>query len=303
MSNMNNNNNIKVEEKSDRSRSGSRDRDRGRGRGKAQRIQRLTEAVNIVLKHILIATPTPTTATTPTPTTTPTTTTITTAITTTGNTVADQGQEEQKEEVVGVVGVEAVGGVGEQWPSLLGLGSSFADEITNLIKLVVENDIDKRFRDKNNLAAAIIYIIARKLNLPITFHDIMHIKKTELKDLRKKNVIKLYRIIVSHLNIAMPVIDHKTRIERIAHNLEQRYTFALLREEWEATKADSIRLLEEYSSSGKLKGRDPLCYAAAALYMSLLNHGIHINQKDVADAALISEVALRFAYNHLRKLR
>ncbi|MEM1950443.1 MAG: hypothetical protein QXI43_00205 [Candidatus Nitrosocaldus sp.] len=213
------------------------------------RIQRLTEAVNLVLKH------------------------IPTSTTTTG----------------GVRGEEL----------------SFADELTNLIKLVVENDLDKRNKDKNSLAAAIIYTVARKLNLPITLQDVVYIKQTttSLKGIREKDITRMYRIIVKHLNIAVPVIDYRTRIERIAYNLEQRYSFTNIKEDWEAAKADSIRLLEEYSANGKLRGKDPTCYAAAALYMSLLDYGIHISQKDLADAAFISAVALRFAYSYLRKLR
>lgn len=182
------------------------------------------------------------------------------------------------------------------------------DELNSIIKQIVEHNIDQRIRGKNNLAAAIIYVAARKLNLSITLKDILHTKHLtqELVNINRKKVSRIYKLIVNELNLTVQVVDYKTRLARIVYALEQRYPLdkhsSSIIIGWEAVKADSLKLLEEYSASGKLKGKDPTCYAAAALYMSLLNHGIHITQKAIADAALISDVALRLAYSHLRLL-
>ena len=62
-----------------------------------------------------------------------------------------------------------------------------------------------------------------------------------------------------------------------------------------ATKV--LRLAQEHEESA---GKDPMGLAAAALYLSCVKNGEDITQRDIAEAANVTEVTIRNRYKGLK---
>jgi transcription initiation factor TFIIB len=90
----------------------------------------------------------------------------------------------------------------------------------------------------------------------------------------------------------MPVVNSVTCVSKIA-------SVATLSEK---VKRYAIKLLDIAQQKQILAGKDPMCMAAAALYLSSLKNDENITQKEIADAAGITEVTIRNRAKDLRNL-
>ncbi len=88
----------------------------------------------------------------------------------------------------------------------------------------------------------------------------------------------------------MPVVDSIQCISRISSKLEIS----------EKTKRYAIKVLQEAQDRKESAGKDPMGLAATALYLSCVQNGVSITQRDLAEAAGVTEVTIRNRYKGLK---
>jgi transcription initiation factor TFIIB len=88
----------------------------------------------------------------------------------------------------------------------------------------------------------------------------------------------------------MPVVDSVKCISRISSKLEIP----------EKTKRLAAKILKETQERKESSGKDPMGLAAAALYFSCVKNGVSITQRDIAEAAGVTEVTIRNRYKGLK---
>ena len=67
------------------------------------------------------------------------------------------------------------------------------------------------------------------------------------------------------------------------------------------TQGTAIAILAEARTKRVASGKDPMGMAAAALYIACLQNNEKITQKDIAEAAGVTEVTVRNRYKALKK--
>jgi transcription initiation factor TFIIB len=92
------------------------------------------------------------------------------------------------------------------------------------------------------------------------------------------------------LELKIPVVDPIQCIARISSKLKIT----------EKLKRHAAKILQEAQERKELSGKDPMGLAATALYMSCVKNGFSITQREVADAAGVTEVTIRNRYKGLK---
>jgi transcription initiation factor TFIIB len=88
----------------------------------------------------------------------------------------------------------------------------------------------------------------------------------------------------------MPVVDSIQCIARISSKLAIS----------EKTKRYAVKVLKEAQERKESAGKDPMGLAATALYLSCVKNGVSITQRDLAEAAGVTEVTIRNRYKGLK---
>ncbi len=87
----------------------------------------------------------------------------------------------------------------------------------------------------------------------------------------------------------MPVVDPIQCLARISSRLTVT----------EKAKRYAAKVLKITKENKKSAGKDPMGLAAAALYLSCVKNGENVTQRDVAEAASVTEVTIRNRYKGL----
>ncbi len=132
-------------------------------------------------------------------------------------------------------------------------------------------------KDPMGLAAAALYAACRVTETPRTLKDI-----GQASDTKRKDIARCYRLL-RELDITMPVTDPIKCIPRIASRAELS----------ERTKRHAAKILELAEQHKISAGKDPMGLAAAALYAACTECGENKTQRDVAEAAGVTEVTIR----------
>ncbi len=135
------------------------------------------------------------------------------------------------------------------------------------------------------IAAAALYAACRERGTPRTLREIA---ESSLVD--KKDVARCYRLLLRELDIQMPLADPLTYISKIAERtgISGR------------TQGIAIKILREAKKKRASAGKDPMGLAAAALYIACLQSSEKKTQKDIAEAAGVTEVTVRNRYKTLK---
>ncbi len=136
------------------------------------------------------------------------------------------------------------------------------------------------------IAAASLYAACRTTSTPRTLREI-----SEASLVDKKDVARCYRLLLRELDIKMPIADPLTYISKIAEG-----TGITGR-----TQGLAIKILARARSKRAAAGKDPMGLAAAALYIACLMNGEKKTQKDIAEAAGVTEVTVRNRYKSLKR--
>ena len=166
---------------------------------------------------------------------------------------------------------------------------SISPPIKEKAAVIYRKALDKglvRGRSINSIAAAALYAACRGSGTPRTLREI-----AEASLVDKKDVARCYRLLLRELDVHMPISDPLTYVSKIAEK------------NGISGKAQgaAIAILREARRKRAAAGKDPMGLAAAALYIACLQHNEKKTQKDIADAAGVTEVTVRNRYKALMK--
>ena len=155
--------------------------------------------------------------------------------------------------------------------------------------VVYRKALDKglvRGRSIAAIAAAALYAACRGSGTPRTLREI-----AEASLVDKKDVARCYRLLLRELEVHMPIADPLTYVSKIAERTGISGK----------TQGLAIQILREARRKRAAAGKDPMGLAAAALYIACLQNNEKKTQKDIAEAAGVTEVTVRNRYKTLKK--
>ena len=135
------------------------------------------------------------------------------------------------------------------------------------------------------IAAAALYAACRGSGTPRTLREV-----AEASLVDKKDVARCYRLLLRKLDIQMPIADPLIYISKIAERTGISGK----------TQGLAIQILREAKKRRATAGKDPMGLAAAALYIACLQNDEKKTQKDIAEAAGVTEVTVRNRYKSLK---
>lgn len=166
----------------------------------------------------------------------------------------------------------------------LGLSDAIMEKTAYLYRKAQEKNL-VRGRSISSILAAAIYAACRELGASRTLKDI-----AKAADVKRKAISRSYRILVSELDIKVPLVDPMKCIAKIANG-------AKLTEKTKRMAMDTMNyVVGKEISAGKL----PMGLAATVLYMSCLANGEIRTQKDIAEIAGVTEVTIRNRFKDLK---
>lgn len=166
----------------------------------------------------------------------------------------------------------------------LSLPDAVADKAAYIYKKAIEKNL-LRGRTIVAIIGASIYAACRDSETPRTLRDIMKAGNIKYKDLTKS-----YRFLIRELDLKMPVANSEQCISRIASRAGLS----------EKIKRYARNILKKAEQKKIASGKHPMSLAAAALYFACVKNDDKTSQKEIADAADVSEVTIR---NRLRGLQ
>ena len=166
----------------------------------------------------------------------------------------------------------------------LGVGDSVIEKAAYIYRKALDKGL-VRGRSISALIASALYAACRDTQTPRTLKDI-----GVASNVKRKDIARCYRLLLRELSLKMPVIDPIKCIARIASKAELS----------EKTKREAIRILRTAEENKVSAGKDPMGLAAAALYVACVTNGENKTQRDVAEAASVTEVTIRNRYKGLK---
>ena len=162
-------------------------------------------------------------------------------------------------------------------------------QIKEKAAVIYRKALDKglvRGRSIAAIAAAALYAACRGSATPRTLREI-----SEASLVDKKDVARCYRLLLRELDIHMPIADPLTYVSKIAERTGISGK----------TQGVAIAILRDARRKRAAAGKDPMGLAAAALYIACLQNHEKKTQKDIAEAAGVTEVTVRNRYKTLKK--
>ena len=140
-------------------------------------------------------------------------------------------------------------------------------------------------RTISSLLSAAVYAACREMGIPRTLEDI-----AEISNIKRKEIARMYRILVFELDLKIPLVDLIKCIVRVANkaNLSEK------------AKYQAISLMHTIINKEISAGKDPMGLAATVLYISCLDIGEDITQTNIAIAAGVTEVTIRSRFRDLK---
>ena len=165
------------------------------------------------------------------------------------------------------------------------ISSNVLEKAAYLYRKALEKKL-VRGRSISAMIAASLYAACRDTETPRTLKDI-----AEAANVKRKDISRCYRLLHNELNLKMPVVDSIQCIARISSKLNIP----------EKTKRYAIEVLKDAQERKESAGKDPMGLAATALYLSCVQNGVSITQRDLAEAAGVTEVTIRNRYKGLKE--
>lgn len=154
--------------------------------------------------------------------------------------------------------------------------------------LIYRRGLDKglvRGRSILAISAASLYAACRFAQTPRTLKEV-----AEASLVKKKDIARCYRLLLRELEMKMPMANAVRCVPKIASRVGTN----------ERTLHKAIEILHEAESKKALSGKDPMGLAAAALYIACVIEGEKKTQKEIAEAAGVTEVTVRNRYKGLK---
>lgn len=172
----------------------------------------------------------------------------------------------------------------EKMSDKLGVSQAVKERAAYIYRKALERGL-LRGRSITGIVAAALYAALRDTETPRTLKDV-----ALANNLNKKSVARDYRILLKEMNLSMPVADAAKNVSRIASQVG-------MSEKAVRRAIEIVRLTEEKEISA---GKAPMGLAASALYLAGVLEGEVATQKEIAEAAGVTEVTVRNRYKGLR---
>ncbi len=166
----------------------------------------------------------------------------------------------------------------------LAVGDSVIEKAAYIYRKALEKGL-VRGRSISALIASALYAACRDTETPRTLKDI-----SNSSNIKRKDIARCYRLLLRELNLKMPVVNPIKCVARIASKASLS----------EKTKRDASKILKTAEEMKISAGKDPMGLAAAALYVACVTNGENKTQRDVAEAAGVTEVTIRNRYKGLK---
>jgi len=167
----------------------------------------------------------------------------------------------------------------------LGVPKSCIDEALAVYKQVLKSGLVKG-RSVEAIIAACLHMACRMQGMPRSLDEISQYTRAP-----RKEIARCFRLIARELKIKLPLSDPRQYVPKIVEQLKLPGDIA----------KEAIRVLEEAKNKGLTAGKDPAGLAAAAVYIASLLKGEVRTQKEIAQAAQVTEVTVRNRYKELAK--
>ena len=159
----------------------------------------------------------------------------------------------------------------------LGLSDAIIEKTAYIYRKAQEKQLI-RGRSTSSMLAAAIYIACREMGASRSLRDVV-----EITNVKRKIISRSYRLLISELGIKMPLVDPMKCIAKIANKAKLS----------EKTKRMAIDTMNDLTKREISAGKGPMGLAATVLYLSCLSNSEHATQKDIAEAAGVTEVTIR----------
>lgn len=166
----------------------------------------------------------------------------------------------------------------------LGLSDAIIEKTAYIYRKAQEKHLI-RGRSTSSILAAAIYIACREMGASRSLRDVV-----EITNVKRKVISRSYRLLITELGIKMPLVDPMKCIAKIANKAKLS----------EKTKRMAIDTMNDLTRKEMSAGKGPMGLAATVLYLSCLSNSEHVTQKDIAEAAGVTEVTIR---NRVKDLR
>ncbi|MDE1765610.1 MAG: transcription initiation factor IIB [Thaumarchaeota archaeon] len=134
------------------------------------------------------------------------------------------------------------------------------------------------------MIAASLYAACRYSDTPRTLDEI-----AVANNVKRKELARSYRLLLNKFDLKMPLPDPIKCVVKIARTVGLN----------EKTARKALQILNEASTREISAGKDPMGFAAAALYLSCVINNERNTQSKIAKAANVSEVTIRNRYKEL----
>ena len=169
----------------------------------------------------------------------------------------------------------------------LTISSSVFEKAAYIYRKALEKKL-VRGRSISAMISASLYAACRDTETPRTLKDI-----ADAANVKRKDISRCYRLLYNELELKMPVVDPIQCIARISSKLKIT----------EKIKRYAAKILKETQKRQESSGKDPMGLAAAALYFSCVKNGVYVTQRDLAEAANVTEVTIRNRFKALKEAK
>ncbi|MEE8179416.1 MAG: TFIIB-type zinc ribbon-containing protein [Nitrosopumilaceae archaeon] len=167
---------------------------------------------------------------------------------------------------------------------------AISDAVMEKSAYIYRKALDKglvRGRSISALIASALYAACRDTATPRNLKDI-----EIAANIKRKDIARCYRLLVKELDLKMPVTDSVQCVARIASKIGIE----------EKAKRYAMQVLKNAQEQEVSAGKDPMGLAAAALYLACVKTGEDKTQRDIAEAANVTEVTIRNRYKGLKEI-
>jgi transcription initiation factor TFIIB len=166
----------------------------------------------------------------------------------------------------------------------LGLSDAIVQKTAYIYRKAQEKQL-ARGRSVSSILAAAICIACREMGAARTLHDL-----AEITNVKRKVLSRSYRLLVLELDIKVPSMDLMKCIVKIANKAKL----------GEKTQRMAMSTMNDLINKEISAGKDPMGLAATVLYLSCLTNGETTTQRDIAEAAGVTEVTIRNRFKDLK---
>ncbi len=135
-----------------------------------------------------------------------------------------------------------------------------------------------RGRSMAPMLLACLYAACRETHTPRSLEDL-----SLASNIRKTSLSRALRLMVRNMDLRLDQYDISAFMTRMANNLSLR----------EKTKRDALLIIERSRGLNIIGGKNPVAFAAAALYMASLINGEPVTQSLMTSSSGISSVTIR----------